>query len=259
MPTALITGASSGIGLELARLFAADKYNLVLVARRAEKLEELSQELSRQFAIKTTTASVDLSMPNASQELFDRVGAAGIVVDVLVNNAGLGASGAFARMPQERISAVMQVNMVALTHLTRLFLPGMIERKSGGILNVGSIAGYLPGPYMAVYYATKAYVLSYSHALSVELENSGVQVTCICPGATYTEFQEVAGVADAPLFRKQQPMTAAQVAQLGYLDFKNKQTVSITGTRNKIMTVLTRLVPLRSAAKLSARLNRNSL
>lgn len=256
MPTALITGASSGIGLELARLFAADKYNLVLVARRADKLEHLSQELTRQFGIKSTIFASDLSVPDASQDLFDKVIEADISIDVLVNNAGLGGSGEFASMPSERISQMIQVNMVALTQLTRLFLPSMIERGAGAILNVGSIAGYLPGPFMGVYYATKAYVLSFSHALSVELDRTGVWVTCVCPGATDTEFQEVAGVANAPLFKLRQPMTAAEVAKIGYEDFQKKNTVSITGTRNKLMTTLTRLVPLKSAAKLSARFNR---
>lgn len=258
MPTCLITGASSGIGLELALLFAADQYDLVLVARREDKLRQLSERISKDFRVKVTTLSLDLSLPGAARTLFDKVTELEIRADVLVNNAGLGASGNFATMDSERILQILQVNMVALTELSRLFLPSMIQRRGGGIMNVGSIAGFLPGPYMSVYYATKAYVLSLTHALAVELKGTGVLVTCVCPGATDTEFQGVAGVDEAPLFKMQTPMTAAEVAQIGYSDFKQKRTISITGGRNKIMTVLARLAPMDACARLSARFNRTS-
>ena len=167
--TALITGASSGIGCELARLFAADKSNLVLVARTQEKLDQLAAELRRDQGVAVHVLAKDLADPQSPQAIFDALAAQGVTVDVLVNNAGFGAAGPVASLPLEKQLHMIQVNVTALTHLTRLFLPGMAERRSGGILNVSSTAGFQPGPYMAVYYATKAYVLSFTEALAEEL------------------------------------------------------------------------------------------
>ena len=179
--TALITGASSGIGCELARLFAADKSDLVLVARRQEKLDQLATELRRDYGVSVRVFAKDLADPQSPQAIFDALAAEGVAVDVLVNNAGFGAAGPVADLPLEKQLDMIQVNVAALTQLTRLFLPGMIQRRSGGILNVGSTAGFQPGPYMAVYYATKAYVLSFTEALGEEVVGTGVRVACLAP------------------------------------------------------------------------------
>ena len=175
--TVLITGASSGIGLELARCFAADKSSLVLVARNTGALQSLADELRCRHGIQTTVLTADLSRPETPARVFNELQQAGITVDVLVNNAGFGAHGSFAGLPLRRQLEMIQVNVAALTELTGLFLPGMIERKRGGVLNVGSVAGFVPGPGMAVYFATKAYVLSFTEALAGELAGTGLAVT----------------------------------------------------------------------------------
>ena len=187
--TALITGASSGIGLELAKLFARDGYELVLVARRVERLEELGRELTQRHGVRCHTISVDLAQPDAAAEIVRRLEGAGPAVDVLVNNAGFGVLGPLATTEPETAGRMIRVNIEALTQLTRALLPGMLARRRGRILNVASTAGFAPGPLMAVYYATKAYVISFSEALAEELRGTGVTVTVLCPGPTRTEFQ----------------------------------------------------------------------
>ena len=179
--TALVTGASSGIGWELAKLFAADKSNLVLVARSREKLHELAADLREAHGVEVRVVAMDLADPNSPPAIFGLLAAEGVTVDVLVNNAGFGAVGSVADLPLERQMEMIQVNLTALTHLTRLFLPGMIQRRSGGILNVASTAAFQPGPYMAVYYATKAYVLSFTEAVAEEVLGTGIRVTCLAP------------------------------------------------------------------------------
>ena len=179
--TVLVTGASSGIGWELAKLFAADRYNLVLVARQREKLETLAEEFRREHGVEVRVLVEDLADPKGPQTIFDTLAAEGLHVAVLVNNAGFAAAGAVADLPLERQLDMIRVNVLALTHLSGLFLPGMIERRSGGILNVASTAAFQPGPYLAVYYATKAYVLSFTEALAEELLDSGVRVTLSGP------------------------------------------------------------------------------
>ena len=191
--TALITSASGGIGYELAKLFANDHYNLVLVARNASKLAQVADELQRQFGISAKSIPLDLTAPTAPQFLFDQLQREDIAVDILVNNAGYGVFGEFAKIPLEDTLGQIQLNVTALTHLTKLFLGSMIERRSGKIMNVASVAGFQPGPLMAVYYATKAYVISFSEALANELADKGVTVTCLCPGATETAFAGRAG------------------------------------------------------------------
>src|SRR5947209_5684123 len=187
--TALITGASSGIGRELANLFARDHYDLVLVARNSSRLAQAADELQRQFGITAKSFPLDLTAGSAPQFLFEQLAREGVTIDVLVNNAGYGRLGAFAEVSAEDSLGQIQLNITALTQLTKLFLGPMLERKSGKILNVASTAGFQPGPLMAVYYATKGYVISFSEALANELHGSGVTVTCLCPGATDTEFQ----------------------------------------------------------------------
>ena len=253
--TVLVTGASSGIGLELAKCFAADKSNLVLVSRNEEALQELASELRERSQIQVHVLTADLSKPESPQQIFDDVGRAGLCVDVLVNNAGFGLHGSFAELPLQRQRDMIQVNVAALVELTGLFLPGMIQRRRGGILNVGSVAGFLPGPNMAIYYATKAFVSSFSDALYEELRGTGVAVTNLCPGPTETNFSKVARSHRVRKVRSAK-MSAAAVARIGYAEFRQGKGVSVPGASNKVLAGLTRLLTRRRLAKLSGHYNR---
>lgn len=229
--TALVTGASGGIGLELARLFAADGHHLVLVARSKDKLSKLAEELGSKHNVSARVLSADLARPEAPREIFDDLQAAGVSVDALVNNAGIGSYGLFAETDLKSELDLLQINVVALTHLTKLFLPPMIARRRGHILNVGSTAGFQPGPLMAVYYASKAYVLSFSEALANECEGMGVTVTVLCPGPTETGFVAAAGMEESKLFDRG-AMTARDVAEAGYRGMLDGKTIVIPGLRN---------------------------
>lgn len=241
--TALITGASGGIGYELAKLFARDHYNLVLVARSADKLNQVAGELQGQFGIAVKTIALDLAAGPAAKSLFDQVQGEGVVVDVLVNNAGFGGFGEFAEMAEEEILGQIQLNITALTQLTRLFLPAMGARHSGKIMNVASTAAFQPGPLMAVYYATKAYVLSFSEALANEVAGSGVVVSCFCPGATDTGFQKRAGMENSRLFKKIGAMNAETVAKDGYRGLMSGKTLVISGVQNWLVAESVRFAP----------------
>jgi len=241
--TALITGASSGIGLELAKLFARDGYELVLVARRVERLEELGRELTQRHGVRCHTISVDLADPDAAAEIVRRLESAGLAVDVLVNNAGFGVLGPLATTEPETARRMIHVNIEALTQLTRLLLPGMLARRRGRILNVASTAGFAPGPLMAVYYATKAYVISFSEALAEELRGTGVTVTVLCPGPTRTEFQEVAHMETALLFRLPGVMDAPAVARAGYAGLMRGKRMVVPGLINRALPLVIRLSP----------------
>lgn len=240
--TVLITGASSGIGRELARCFAADQSHLILVARTTAALQSLAEELRREHGIQALVLTADLSRPESPARVFRELQQAGLAVDVLVNNAGFGAIGTFAEWPLPRQLEMIQVNVAALTELTGLFLPGMLERKRGGVLNVGSVAGFVPGPGMAVYFATKAYVLSFSEALAEELAGTGVTVTALCPGPTATEFGRVARGPKERQF-KSPKMTAAVVARCGYRAFRRGRVLCVPGLRNHLLIQLVRLTP----------------
>jgi hypothetical protein len=257
-PLALVTGASAGIGLELAKLLAADGHDLILVARRVEVLERLAAELRAAHGIAVHVWSADLASPQAPQELQARAAAADLAVDVLVNNAGFGALGAFADLPLDRQLGIIDVNLRALTELTHRFLPPMRQRRRGRIMMVASVAGLLPGPYMAVYYASKAYLQSFSLALAEELAGSGITVTCVCPGYTATEFQAVADMNAADRLGRLQPMTAAAVARIGYRALMSGRRMIVTGWKNRIGTLLMRLMPLRALASVVARLQKPS-
>src|SRR5579859_2735522 len=218
--TALITGASFGIGAEFARIFAREGYSLVLVARSADKLRQLASELEKAHRTRSLILAVDLTEPGAPAYVLDQTTRAGTQVDVLVNNAGFGQYGPFADSELEECLRQIQLNVTTLTHLTRLYLPAMIERAknektTGRILNVASTAAFLPGPLMAVYFATKAYVLSFSEALANELAGTGITVTCLCPGATATEFHKRAKATGQRLL-KFGSMDAHTVAEDGY-------------------------------------------
>src|ERR1044071_2984406 len=213
--TALITGASSGIGLDLAKLMAPD-FDLIITARNQSDLENTARELEAAHGNHVHIIPADLARADAPREIFSEIERRGLQVDFLVNNAGFGSYGAFAESDHQAELDMIQVNITALTSLTKLALPGMLARKRGRIMNVASTAGFQPGPLMAVYYATKAYVISFSEALANELRDSGVTVTCFCPGATHTGFAKRAGNDKSRLFRKMGAMAAEKVAQDGY-------------------------------------------
>jgi short-subunit dehydrogenase len=254
LTTALITGASSGIGRSLARLFARDGYELVLVARRAVVLEELAAELSRERTVNIRVMPIDLADPAAPARLYGDLQRDGVSVDVLVNNAGFGMQGTFAALPVERQLQMIHLNVTALTALTRLLLPHMLEGGRGGVLNVGSTAGFQPGPYMAVYYATKAYVVSFSEALADELSGSGLRITCLAPGPTATAFAAEAGAADSRLFRGE-TMTVDDVARIGYEGWQQGKALVIAGARNRWGAFAVRLLPRSYVLKVVRRLN----
>jgi short-subunit dehydrogenase len=248
MSTALITGASGGIGYELAKFFARDHHNLVLVARSADKLAQVATELQVHGGTVKTIA-LDLAPTPAPKFLFDQL--VGTPIDILVNNAGFGTFGEFAQMPEEEILGQIQLNVTALTQLTRLFLPPMVQRRSGRIMNVASTAAFQPGPGMAVYYATKAYVLSFSEAIANELRHSGVTVTCFCPGATHTGFAKRAGTEKSRLFKQLGAMDADKVALDGYRALMEGRTVAISGVHNWLVAQSTRFAPRRLVTAVS--------
>src|SRR5712692_6078067 len=250
-PTALITGASAGIGYELAKLFAKDRHNLVLVARNGPKLSQFADELQRHFGISAKSIAADLSWPQGPYSLFDDVQHSGTQIDVLVNNAGNGKFGEFAKMPLEEDIGMIQLNMVTLTILTKLFLGPMLERKAGKIMNVASTAGFQPGPLMAVYYATKAYVISFSEALANELKGSGVTVTCFCPGATDTGFAKRADTESSRLFKQIGAMDAKTVAQDGYRGLMKGKGLVISGFRNWLLAESVRFAPRKAVTSIS--------
>ena len=252
----LITGGSSGIGRELARLFAADGVPLVLVARGAAELARTAAELTRTHQVDVTTIAADLSVPAEIERLVERIRAGGIEVEVLVNNAGFGGGGPFARSRLADDLGMIAVNVSAVTHLTRLLLPAMLERGHGRILNVGSTAGFQPGPFMAVYYATKAYLLSFSEALAEELAGTGVTVTTLCPGPTETGFAKRAGILTTRLFRSATLMSAAEVARAGHAGVLRGDRLVVPGLVNKAVSQAGRVVPRRLLARVAARLNR---
>jgi uncharacterized protein len=250
MPTVLITGASGGIGYELAKLFAHDHHDLVLVARSGDKLAQIANEL-QSLRVKVRTYSLDLTQAPAPKFLFDQLQSEGVAVDILINNAGFGAFGEFAQMSTDEIFGQIQLNIVALTELTRLFLPPMLARGSGRIMNVASTAGFQPGPLMAVYYATKAYVISFSEALANEVRNSGVTVTCFCPGATHTGFAKRAGNDKSRLFKQLGAMNVEKVALDGYRAVMEGRTLAFSGAHNWLVAQSTRFAPRKMVTAIS--------
>lgn len=253
----MITGGSGGIGEALARLFARDGYDLVLVARNPDALADAAVKLEREFGIRAATCACDLSQADGVTALLEYLIAERLIVDVLVNNAGFGGYGLFHETSFDQERDMLSVNIAALTALTKALLPPMVRRKRGGILNVASTAAFQPGPLMAVYYATKAYVLQFSLALSVELEGTGVTATCLCPGPTKTGFQAHANMQKSRLFSAG-AMDASTVAAIGYRAFTRGRPLIIAGKRNVIGAFLTRLVPRIWAAKVARLAQRQS-
>lgn len=251
--TALITGASFGIGQELAAIFARAGYSLVLVARSADKLRQLASELEKAHGTRSLILASDLSAPGSAAYVHDQTMRADITVDVLVNNAGFGQFGLFAENDLEECLQQIQLNITTLTHLTRLYLPEMVQRKSGRILNVASTAAFQPGPLMAVYYATKAYVLHFSEAIANELKGTGVTVTCLCPGATATEFHKRANMMDIRLLQFG-AMDARTVAEDGYRALMSGKPVVISGFKNWLLAQSVRFSPRRMVTAVARKL-----
>jgi len=242
-PVALITGASGGIGLELARLCAKGGHDVILVARNRDKLEELAKYLSGMYQVRAEVIAADLADPEAPAAILGQVEARGVAVDVLVNNAGFGEWGLFGRADLARQLEMVQVNIVALTTLTRLVLPRMVTQRKGRILNVASTAAFAPGPLMAVYYATKAYVLSFSEAIGNELAGTGITVTALCPGPTRTGFADRAGMSTANLFNSPLVLDPAPVAAAGYRGMLRGRAVVVPGLANFLLVQSIRLGP----------------
>lgn len=247
--TVLITGASGGIGLELARCFAADHYDLVLTSRDEEKLRLAAQMLEQEYSASVTTLAFDLSQPGSASQLFAELQQKQIEISALVNNAGFGDYGFFADCELEKQEQMIAVNIAALTQLTRLFLPAMIGRKSGHILNLASTAAFFPGPLMSVYFASKAYVLSFSQALSNELQNSGVTCSCLCPGPTQTDFQNRAAMRQSRLMQGAM-MDAKTVAQIGYDGLNKGRNLIVAGRWNRILIQAQRIFSQKQLAKI---------
>ena len=242
--TALITGASSGIGFELAELFARDGYDLVLTARSEEKLRARADELAARFGISARIIAKDLSSPQAPDAIFNELQRESVFVDVLVNNAGFGNHGLFHQTDLAEELEMIQVNLTSLTHLTKLFIREMVRRGGGKILNVASVAAFLPGPLMAVYYATKAYVLSFSEALAEELRGTGVRVTCLSPGPTRTDFQRRAGIGPIKILdHGAATLDSKTVARRGYEGLMRNKRVVVTGFMNRFFVFGMRFVP----------------
>jgi short-subunit dehydrogenase len=240
--TALITGASSGIGLELAKLFAKSKHDLILVARSGDKLESLRQDLVNQFSIHAEAITADLAEVDAAEKLLNELDSRNLVAHILVNNAGFGELGRFQNIAVDRQVNMARLNVVTLMHLTRLLLPEMVKRKSGGILNVASTAAFQPGPNMAVYYATKAFVLSFSEALHEELLETGVRVTCLAPGPTQTGFGQDSGMINTKLFASN-AMDVRLVAKAGFDGLAKNRAIVIPGIKNQLGAMMTRIFP----------------
>jgi short-subunit dehydrogenase len=253
--TILITGASSGIGLELARCFAADKSRLILLARNTAALDQLAAELRRDHGITVEVLTADLAAPGSPAMIFSELKGRRMTVDVLVNNAGFGLHGAFVDLPLKQQLDIVTVNISALVELTGLFLPAMLQQKRGGILNVGSVAGFVPGPNMAVYYASKAFVLSFSESLHEELRGTDVHVTNLCPGPTESNFSQVARSHHARQTQVKK-MTAAAVARIGHADFRRAAHLSVPGLSNKILTNIPRFLPRAAIRRLVGHYNK---
>lgn len=250
---AVVTGASGGIGYELAKLLAADGFDLVLVARSREKLEAIGYALAEKHQVQVTPLVEDLSLPQAAREVAEALESAGRPIDVLINNAGIGLYGLFHEQPLEKILELLQLNIVSLTELTRRMLPLMVSQQRGRVMNVSSTAAFQPGPLMAIYYASKAYVLHLSEALGEELRDSGITVTALCPGPTSTGFEERAAMGDSKLFKSRRVMTAEAVAKSGYAAMWNGQAVIIPGFANRFLAWSTRLPPRSWLPKIARR------
>ena len=255
----LITGASSGIGFELAHVFAQKKHNLILVARRLDQLKTLQTELKKKYDIEVEVIAADLSSEKSAQKLFDQIQSSKLKVDGLVNNAGFGSHGQFTTTALKNTQQMIQLNITTLTELTKLFLPAMIENKYGRIMNVASTASFQPGPLMTVYYATKAYVLFFSEGLYEELKDTGVSVTALCPGPTESGFQAAANLKNVPVVDFLKMPSSKSVAEYGYQAMQKGRAVAVHGLMNNIMSSTIGFLPRALARKLVMRLQQKKV
>ena len=270
MKTVLITGASSGIGYELAKIYAKNWHNLVIVARNKDKLEILKKEIFEEISknIKITVIENDLSLENAAERLYNRVKSENLKIDTLVNNAGIGIYGKFSEFDEEtmkRNDAMINLNIKAVVELTRLFLKDMLESGNGEILNVSSVAAFMPGPLMSTYYATKAFVQSFTEAIREEVRNDvrgkNIKISALCPGPTATGFEKSSNLAESSLFERMKVMTAKKVAEIGYKEFQKGKEIIIPGIFNKVAVFGTRFLSrkfiVRTARKLQEKKKNN--
>ncbi|MDY6902480.1 MAG: SDR family oxidoreductase [Cyanobacteriota bacterium] len=249
--TALITGACSGIGYELTCIFASQNYNLVLVDINKPRLIEISEKFIQEYGIHVKDIAIDLSISTSPEAIYLELQQASIQIDVLVNNAGFGIYGLFNETNLKSELEMIQVNVVCLTHLTKLFLKHMVEQGNGKILNVSSTAAFQPGPLMSVYFATKSYILSFSEAIANELEDTGVSVTVLCPGPTKSGFHQRTGTENSQRMKDMKMMDAKTVAEIGYRGLMAGQTVVIPGTKNRILAEAVRFLPRKQVTKIS--------
>jgi len=252
--TALITGASNGIGLELAKIHASKGGDLVLVARNKSKLDELKATLEKQYNVSVYTIGKDLSLANAAQEVYNETTQQNIQIDYLINNAGFGVFGMFYETDWSKELEMINVNIVALTHLTKLYLADMVKRRNGKIMNVASTAAFQSGPTMAIYYASKAFVLSFSEAINNEVSNKGITVTTLCPGPTESGFFEAAAMQDSFLVKGMKAATSKSVAEYGYASMMKGKTVAIHGLLNTLMATSVRFTPRPLVVKLTRKI-----
>ncbi|SFU61659.1 hypothetical protein SAMN04487886_107610 [Clostridium sp. DSM 8431] len=245
----LITGGTEGIGLELAKLFAKDKHNLIIVARNEERLERVQKEIERDYKVKVEIISLDLSIEESYEKIYDFVEKNNYFVDNLINNAGLGCFGYFKDLDINKQDTLIKVNVLALTNLTHYFLGKMIEVNEGGILNVASTAAFSSGPKMSTYYASKAFVLSLTEAIHEEVKGSKIKVSCLCPGAVKTSFQKKAEIVKnekaAYLL-----MNPKEVARCAYEGYKKGNVIIIPGTKNKLLVLANKFIPRSLARKI---------
>jgi uncharacterized protein len=258
MTTALITGASNGIGFELAKIHASKGGNLVLVARNKSKLEELKIELENRYKVKVYVIGKDLSALNSAKEVYDETTAQNIEIDYLINNAGFGDFGMFYETDWNKELQMINLNITTLTHFTKLYVQDMVKRKSGKIMNVASTAAFQSGPTMAVYYATKAYVLSFSEAVDNEVRDQGIAITTLCPGATESGFQAAAAMEESALVKGKKLPTSKEVAIYGYASMMKGKTVAIHGWMNWIMANSVRFTPRALVVKLTRKMQDKS-
>jgi uncharacterized protein len=251
MATALITGASNGIGLELARVHASKGDNLVLVARNLDKLNDIKSELEKKFNIKVYNIGKDLSKPDAALEVYNETTQQKIQIDYLINNAGFGDFGMFVETDWQKELQMINLNITTLTQFTKLYLQDMVKRGNGKIMNVASTAAFQSGPTMAVYYATKAYVLSFSEAVDNEVSDKGVTITTLCPGATESGFQAAAAMEESALVKGKKLPTSKEVAEYGYKSMMSGKTVAIHGMMNYLMANSVRFTPRALVVKLT--------
>ena len=252
--TALVTGASSGVGFEFAKILANDGYDLVIVSQNSEKLDQARSDIANEYDVNVVAIVKDLSKDNSAEEVFQIVNNQGMTINTLINNAGFGDHGRFNETNWGKENNMIHLNIIALTRLTKLFLPKMIESKDGKIVNVASTAAFQAGPFMSVYYATKAFVLHFSEAIANELKGSGVTVTALCPGGTKSGFQDASNVNGIRLIRNGKLATPKEVAEYGYQSMLKGKSVAIHGFKNKVMAFLVRLAPRKVSSDMAGKL-----